>query len=57
MASTQQKDYLEKKEFVKALKLIAIYQEYGSLSRWEDLLGSAKVKLATFKADGDSPSE
>ena len=33
---------------MKALKLIAIYQEYASFNRYEELLCSAKLSLPTF---------
>ena len=39
---------MERKEFVKALKLIAIYQNFNSLLNAEDLLVSSKVPLAKF---------
>lgn len=32
---------MEKKEFVKALKLIAICQKYKTLAQWEELIGSS----------------
>ncbi len=54
LASSKQKSYMEKKEFFKALKMIGIYQEYGSLGRWEELIGSAKIKLPQFKENMDS---
>jgi len=58
LASSKQKTYLEKKEFFKALKMIGIYQEYGTLARWEELIGSAKIKLPQFSTEsiGSSPS-
>ena len=51
MASAKPKIYLEKKEFFKALKMIGIYQEYGSLSRWEELIGSSKIRLPQFSEE------
>ena len=31
--------------------MIGIYQEYGSLSRWEELIGSSKIKLPQFSEE------
>ena len=42
---------MERKEFIKGLKLIAIYQHFNSLQNYESLLTSGKVPLAKFKDD------
>jgi hypothetical protein len=34
--------------------MIGIYQEYGSLSRWEELIGSSKIKLPQFSEESVS---
>ena len=31
--------------------MIGIYQEYGSLSRWEELIGSSKIRLPQFSEE------
>ena len=41
---------------MKALKLIAIYQNFGNLQNAEELLQSSKVKLAVFKEDKQESS-
>ena len=49
LASQSEKDYLEKKEFITALKLIAIYQNFNNLDNYESLLGSSKVPLVKLQ--------
>eukprot|EP00347_Sterkiella_histriomuscorum_P012397 403368732 len=48
LSQQSQKDYLEKIEFVTALKLISIYQNFGSLDNHETLL-QAKVSLVKLE--------
>jgi hypothetical protein len=50
-ASSKQKNYLDKKEFYKGLKIIGICQQWGSISGWEELVGSAKVRLPEFQEE------
>lgn len=47
---------LDKKQFAKALKLIAIVQNYGGLDHWEDYIGK-KVPLAKFDRGAPVKSE
>jgi hypothetical protein len=57
LASNEQNGYLDKKEFIKAVKLIAICQHFpDGLQKWTELIGSAKVKLAVFSHNSPPPS-
>lgn len=39
------------------MKLIAICQQFGGLTRWEELIGSAKVNLANFTTLQQQPAQ
>lgn len=43
MVSDSRKDYLEKTSFMRAIKLIAIYQQFKSLENHAELIGSGEL--------------
>ena len=56
-SSLSDKNYLDRREFITALKLIAIHQAFGSLNNFEEHLASAKVPLAKFGKGHQGPPE
>ncbi|CDW77229.1 sorting nexin-2-like [Stylonychia lemnae] len=57
MASDPTKDYLDKAQFMKALKLIAIYQQHKSFDKVDELIGSSKVSLVKFQNQNSKQSD
>lgn len=43
--------YLERNEFMRAIKIIGIYQKFSTLDNIEENLASAKIPLAEFKGE------
>lgn len=50
IANKAGKEHLLKSDFVKGIKLAAIYQHKGSLSNWEELIGTQDVPIIEIKA-------
>eukprot|EP00347_Sterkiella_histriomuscorum_P017988 403347214 len=57
MVTDGSKEYLEKNQFLKALKLIAIYQQYKGFDRVVELIGTSKVKLVNLQNPSEDEDE